>query len=125
MIFLLFCSFMVGLVDDRSAKSVLGLDFCWIFLVYILKCFEFFLCVLTPLCRMQQSCSHSSVSAIVAGRNALVVSVFPLPVCDRCEGFSCNQCCGDGGGVGEKINTFNVTCGQWNTGVIYVGLATL
>lgn len=73
MIFLLFCSFMVGLVDDRSAKSVLGLDFCWIFLVYILKCFEFFLCVLTPLCRMQQSCSHSSVSAIVAGRNALVV----------------------------------------------------
>lgn len=42
MIFLLFCSFMVGLVDDRSAKSVLGLDFCWIFLVDILKCFEFF-----------------------------------------------------------------------------------
>lgn len=27
MIFLLFCSFMVGLVDDRSAKSVLDLDF--------------------------------------------------------------------------------------------------
>lgn len=42
MIFLLFCSFMVGLVDDRSAKSVLDLDFCWIFLVDILKCFEFF-----------------------------------------------------------------------------------
>lgn len=30
-----------------------------------------------------------------------------------------------GGGGGELgINTFNVTCGQWNRGMIYVGMAT-
>lgn len=31
---------------------------------------------------------------------------------------------GWGGGGRRKINTSNVTCGQWNKGMIYVGMAT-
>lgn len=66
------------------------------------------------LCAADHWSSFSSTVVTDAPESAIVVNrkhtrglFFPLPVCDRCEGFPCYQC-----RSGGEINTFNVMCGQ-------------
>ncbi len=40
------------------------------------------------------------------------------------KGFLAISAAAGGEGGERKINTFNVTCGQWNKAMIYVGMAT-
>lgn len=103
--------------------------FLWIFLLYLyillfsIFLFEFYMPSqgFYHVCYMQQSIDVASSTLWLKLQNPPLWSiethpwfVFPLPVCDRCEGFPCYQRCGD------EINTFNVMCGQWNKGMIYV-----